>query len=159
MAPNYSFFCLLFSNGAQPRKSSLPLRECFDSGLQRAHFYTNTAARSPLPPGYPQGVTGTHPAPPAPPPLPGVLPRPKMEIFPAQIPFPQSSVSVPRKRAPSPEGCAEMVLLSQTSSSTLGSYWEPEIKQEKRAGSIPGILSKLQEPQPWDFLTQNLFLW
>lgn len=73
MAPNYSFFCLLFSNGAQPRKPRLPLWECFGSGLQRAHFLhkhhqpSPRAPAGPLPPPvYPQGVTGTHPAPSAP---------------------------------------------------------------------------------------------
>lgn len=50
------------------------------------------------------------------------------EKFPAQIRFSQSSVSVSGKEAPGSEVCREMVLFSQTSGSTLGSYWEPEIR-------------------------------
>lgn len=47
MAPNYSFFCLLFSSGAQPRKPRLPLPQCFDSGLQRAHFLHKQGPQAP----------------------------------------------------------------------------------------------------------------
>lgn len=98
MASNYSFFCLLFSNRAQPRKSCLPLLECFDSGTANSlDSWTNTTVKVPkvplvlsYPPHTPKGmgVMGRYPAPSAS--SPHILAWPETETFPSfppRVPF------------------------------------------------------------------------
>lgn len=145
MAPNYSFFCLLFSNGAQPRKPRLPLSECFDSDCKGLFSCTNTTSK----------VSKPLPVPSCPPCTPRVL---QGRILSHQDPLhcfgschgPRWENSLPRslfprvlclsqQRAPSSEGCGEMVLLSQTSNSTLGFYWKAKIKAGQK-----GLI------HPWD---------
>lgn len=133
MASNYPFFCLLFSNGAQPRKSWLPLLECFDSGTANGLIsWTNMTMKVPkllqvlsCPPRTPKGA-GCHDE------IPCTISIPsataclsmardrKMSLL--SSPFsrvPSGAVSVPGKKATSLEVCDEMVALSQTSGPTI----------------------------------------
>lgn len=154
MASNYSFFCLLFSNEAQPRKSWLPLLECFDSGTANGLVsWTNMTMNVPklllvlsCPPHKSKGtschgeIRCTIRIPSATLCL-SMVHGGKISLLPSSGPFfpsvPLGAVSVPGKKATSSEVCDEMVALSQTSGPTVSLYWDPEGEVEEKGLILP----------------------